>query len=112
MATVEESHGALERLSSALTRLDADARASAIVERTASARLTDLDVVFTGRLDQDGFHDMTTEPADRAQIRLTMTSDDLVLLADGALSFGKAWSSGRLKVDASFGDLLRLRKLF
>lgn len=112
MATVEESRVALERLSHALTRLDPDARASAIVERTVSARLTDLDVVFTGRLDHDGFHDMTTEPAERAQIRLTMTSDDLVALADNELSFGKAWSSGRLKVEASFGDLLRLRKLF
>ena len=112
MATVEECRDALVRLSGALARLDANKRESAIAERSVSAYVTDLDVMFHGRLDGDGFHDITTDPAPRAQLRLSMASGDLVALADGDLSFGTAWSHGRLKVDASFGDILRLRKLF
>lgn len=112
MATVEECRDALVRLSGALTRLDPRKRESAIVDRSVSAYITDLDVMFNGRLDGDGFHDITTDPAPRAQLKLSMASDDLLALADGELSFGTAWSRGRLKVDASFGDLLRLRKLF
>jgi hypothetical protein len=47
----------------------------------------------------------------RADIRLTMTSDDLVALTDGRLSFGSAWQDGRVKLEAGLRDLLRLRKL-
>jgi hypothetical protein len=112
MATIEECQDALARLSGALAGLDQDKRESAIAERSVSAYITDLDVMFNGRLDGDGFHDITTEPAPRAQLRLSMTSDDLVALADRELSFGTAWSRGRLKVDANVMDLLRLRKLF
>jgi hypothetical protein len=112
MATLEQARDALERLSGALARVDPDKRESAIAERTVSAYLTDLGVMFNGRLDGAGFHDITTDPAPRAQLRLSMKSDDLVAMADGDLSFGQAWARGRLKVDASFGDLLRLRRLF
>jgi len=111
MATVDECRDALARLSGALAGVDPNAR-GAIADRSVSADITDLDVMFNGRLDGEGFHDITTDPAPRAQLRLSMKSDDLVALADGQLSFGQAWSRGRLKVDASFGDLLRLRKLF
>ena len=47
----------------------------------------------------------------KADIRLTMTSDDLLALTRGDVSFAKAWSSGRLKLDAGIRDLLRLRAL-
>ena len=47
----------------------------------------------------------------KADIRLTMTSDDLVALTDGRLHFGKAWASGRVKLEAGLRDLLRLRKI-
>ena len=50
-------------------------------------------------------------PADKAQIRLTMTGDDLVRLVGGELHFAKAWGSGRVKVQASLRDVLRLRSL-
>jgi hypothetical protein len=111
MATLEQCQDALVRLSGALGHVD-PAKRDAIAERTVSAYVTDLDVMFNGRLDGTGFHDITTAPAPRAQLRLSMQSDDLVAMADGQLSFGQAWSRGRLKVDASFGDLLKLRKLF
>lgn len=112
MATIEECRSALARLSTALRGLDPDKRDRHVLDRTVSCRVPDLDVVFNGRLDGDGFHDITTAAAPKAQIRLTTSSDDLVALADGQLNFASAWAKGRLEVGASFGDLLRLRKLF
>lgn len=50
-------------------------------------------------------------PPDRAQIRLAMTGDDLVAMVDGRLNFAKAWASGRIRLEAGFRDLLRLRTL-
>ena len=41
-----------------------------------------------------------------------MTSDDLLKLTSGELSFAHAWASGRLRVDANVFDLLKLRSIF
>lgn len=111
MATLDECRSALSRLSAAMGGLDAANRGN-VLDRTVSCTVSDLGVVFNGRLDGAGFHGITTDPAPRSQIRLTVGSDDLVALADGQLNFAAAWSRGRVKIDASFGDLLRLRKLF
>ena len=46
-----------------------------------------------------------------AKIRLGVASDDLLALVAGELNFASAWASGRVSVKASFGDLLKLRKL-
>ena len=51
-----------------------------------------------------------TDPAS-AQVRLTVDSDDLVAMAYEELNPAKAWAAGRLKVEASVFDLLRLRRL-
>ena len=40
-----------------------------------------------------------------------MGSDDLVDLVEGRISFLSAFTSGKVKVDASIVDLLRLRSL-
>ena len=45
-----------------------------------------------------------------AQVKFTTKSDDLVALAENPTSIGKAWITGRLKVEASIFDILRLRK--
>jgi putative sterol carrier protein len=47
----------------------------------------------------------------KADIRLTMTSDDLIALTEGKLHFGPAWATGRVKLEAGLRDLLRLRKI-
>ena len=46
---------------------------------------------------------MTTRPP--------ANSDDLVALLNGELPVASAWASGRVKLDASFLDLVKLRKL-
>ena len=45
------------------------------------------------------------------EIRIRVDSDALVELVDGRRSLFSAYLSGQVKIDASFSDLLRLRKL-
>jgi Alkyl sulfatase C-terminal len=85
------------------------------LDRTVSCRLTDLDQVVLGRLSGGAVKDLRVVPdrpeVPKADIRLTMTSDDLIALTDGQLSFGPAWATGRVKLEAGLRDLLRLRKI-
>ena len=111
MATVQECHDALERLAKRLASVDEDARRKHTFDRTLSCRVPDLDVVFTGALRDGELCDISTDPAPKAQIRLTADSDDLVAMTDGHLSFGQAWLSGRIKVEASVLDLVKLKSL-
>jgi putative sterol carrier protein len=111
MATVEDCYQAVGRLASRFGDMD-DASRRKVLDRTISCRLTDLGLTLTGHLHDGGIDDITAEPAPKAQIRLTMASDDLVALADGQLDFLRAWTGGRVKVEASVFDLLRLKSAF
>jgi len=89
--------------------------AAAGLDRSLSCRFTDLDEVVLGRLSSGAVRDLHVLPhgpeVPKADIRLTMTSDDLIALTDGRLSFGPAWATGRVKLEAGLRDLLRLRKI-
>jgi hypothetical protein len=89
--------------------------AAAGLDRSLSCRLTDLDQVVLGRLGSGAVRDLHVVPdgptVPKADIRLTMSSDDLVALTDGRLNFGSAWAAGRVKLEAGLRDLLRLRKI-
>ncbi|MFJ6700543.1 SCP2 sterol-binding domain-containing protein [Streptomyces sp. NPDC091272] len=115
MATMEECRGALDRLSDTLSRSDNDrVRSAAAFDRSLSCYLTDLDQTFTGRFSDGRISVEDTRPgppAERAQIRLAMTGDDLVSMVEGDLDFPRAWATGRVKLEAGFRDLLHLRKL-
>ncbi|MGW6569488.1 SCP2 sterol-binding domain-containing protein [Streptomyces sp. NPDC054975] len=114
MATIEECRSALDRLSDNLTRADGGVRSAAALDRSLSCHITDLDTTFTGRLADGRIRVQDTVPGpppDKAQIRLAMTGDDLVAMVDGELNFAKAWGSGRVRLEAGFRDLLRLRSL-
>ncbi|HLZ36284.1 MAG TPA: SCP2 sterol-binding domain-containing protein [Mycobacteriales bacterium] len=111
MATLEECRAALEIVVARLATADDAVRRRHLADRTISCRVRDLDVTFTGRLANGRLADVTTERAPKAQIRLTVGSDDLLALTNGHLSFASAWARGRVKVDASVMDLLRLRNL-
>ena len=111
MATVEECHHALERLAERLSSVDEGARRKHVSDRTLSCRVPDLDVTFTGALQDGHLSGISTDPAPKAQIRLTAASDDLLAMTDGRLSFGQAWLSGKVKVDASVMDLIKLRSM-
>ena len=113
MATAEECRLALENLTGRIAEMDPADREAHLLERVISCKVSDLGVTFVTRLGPDGASPVTeangSEPP--AQVRFTTKSDDLVALADDPGTFARAWLSGRLKVEASIWDLLRLRKL-
>ncbi|MFI5759208.1 sterol-binding protein [Streptomyces sp. NPDC051569] len=114
MATKEECRSALDTFSDNLARTDGDVRTAAGFDRSLSCHITDLDLTFTGRLVDGRIQISDTvagPPPGKAQIRLAMTGDDLVALVGGELHFGRAWASGRIRLEAGFRDLLRLKSL-
>ncbi|MHC5701267.1 SCP2 sterol-binding domain-containing protein [Streptomyces tirandamycinicus] len=114
MATTEECRGALDRLSDNLAKADGDVRSAATLDRSLSCHIRDLDLTFTGRLAEGRIAVLDTldgPPPEKADIRLEMSGDDLVAMVDGRLNFAKAWASGRVRLEAGFRDLLRLRAL-
>jgi predicted lipid carrier protein YhbT len=114
VATVQECAAALQCLADRLAEVDPEVRARHIVTRTLSCHVPDLDVVFHATLSDAGLERLhRTDGADHdgAQVRVTAESDDLVALVGGELSAPVAWATGRLKVQASPLDLLKLRAL-
>lgn len=109
-----ECRSALRRLSDNLAAADGDVRGAAALDRSLSCHIKDLDITFTGRLADGRIQVQDTvegPPREKAEIRLAMTGDDLVALVDGDLNFAKAWASGRVRLEADFRDLLKLRSL-
>ncbi|MFI0446466.1 SCP2 sterol-binding domain-containing protein [Actinomadura sp. 6N118] len=112
MANEEDCRTALIRVAERLGDVDPDKLAEHVVERTISCRIPDLGVAYLSRIHAGGLDEFESTPDPRAaQVRLTVNSDDLVALANDELNPAKAWASGRLKIEASIFDLLRLRKL-
>jgi len=113
MATAEECRQALERLTGRIQEMDPADRAAYLVERDISCTVSDLGVTFLTHLGPDGASPVTVANGSdgQAQVRFTTKSDDLLALADDPGSIGRAWLTGRLKVQASIFDLLRLRKV-
>ncbi|MEU3657539.1 SCP2 sterol-binding domain-containing protein [Streptomyces sp. NPDC032161] len=114
MATMAECRSALDRLSDNLAGADGDVRSAAALDRSLSCHVRDLDVTFVGRLTDGRIQVLNTvdgPPSEKAEIRLAMNGDDLVAMVDGELNFAKAWGSGRVRLEAGFRDLLRLRAL-
>lgn len=109
MATPDECKIAITKLAARMAGSPDNAAGG--LDRIISATITDLGIAFHGHLHDGVLDDVAEGEAPGAKIRMSMTSDDLVALADGELAFGPAWMSGRLKVHASFTDLLRLRSL-
>jgi hypothetical protein len=111
VATLDECMTALNGFVGTLAAADA----AKDLDRSVSCRLTDLGHVVAGRIARGAVHDMTAladgPSVPKADIRLTMNSDDLLALTDGRLSFAPAWASGRVKLEAGLRDMLRLRSL-
>lgn len=112
MATVQECEEAFRGLADKLAAVDPETRKKTVLDRSVTCTLRDLDVTFAGQLRDGGLHDIHQVETPSAQIKLAMASDDLLKLTAGELNFASAWASGRIKVDASIFDLLKLRTLF
>ncbi|MCX5210138.1 sterol-binding protein [Kitasatospora sp. NBC_00240] len=114
MANAEECREALEQLSRNMANSTGDVRKAAALDRSLTCWITDLDITFHGRLREGRIQDVTQvpgAPAEKAEIRLSMSGDDLVAMVGGPLNFASAWAGGRVKLEAGFRDLLRLRTL-
>jgi putative sterol carrier protein len=109
VATVEECEVAMHKLAARLRSPDAAEARGKMIDRSISCHLRDLDVTFGGQLRNGEIADIRQTARPDGQIKLTTTSDDLLALVDGELNFAKAWAAGRLKIDASMMDLLKLR---
>jgi predicted lipid carrier protein YhbT len=107
VASEAECETALRGLVDALAALDPEVRRKYVVDRTISCRISDLDVTWSATLTDDGLIGMTKD-APKAQVRLTVASDDLLSLVGGKLAVPTAVATGRIRVQASPFDLLRL----
>lgn len=107
MATIEECREALDRLAKRMS----EGGGAPSLDRSLSCDITDLEAGFHGRLVGGELRDIADGHDPSAKIKLTASSDDLVALTAGGLNFATAWASGRIKVDASVFDLLKLRSL-
>ena len=114
MASVEECDRAVSELAARLGEVDPQLRTRYAAAPTFRCRVSDLKVAFVGRLSEDGelvVRRVDAQHRGDEQVTLTVSSDDLVALAEGRLAVPAAYATGRLKVDANVLDLLRLRSL-
>jgi putative sterol carrier protein len=109
MATKRECEAALRSLAKRLDGVDPSLRKRHAPDRTVTCRIPDLETTFSGRLTSGALQDIANQPLDDAQIRLTVSSDDLLAVTKGELPFASAWAAGRLKIEASVMDMIRLR---
>ncbi len=110
MATLAACEQALATLADRMARHDPAQRPQ--YDRTLTCTLPDLGVVFGGLLQQGLLVDITRVESTEAQIRLEVSSDDLVALVAGELSAAAAWATNRLRIRAGLRDMLRMRSMF
>ena len=105
-----------ERLALLIGRLGADDEAARTLHeslperRILSLHVTDLDERYWAEMAQGRIGPLQRGAAEDADIRISSTSDELVKLADGGGSVFAAYVAGRVRIQASFSDLMRLRR--
>ena len=115
MATPAQCQRAVDYLVLRLSDLPLETRRRHAPDRSLAIEVTDLGIAYVGRMVQGELADVASVPlplsGEPAQVRLALSSDDLIALADGVLSLSSAWATGKLRVDASVLDMVRLRAL-
>lgn len=111
MATVEEVDQILGDLLERLGDLDPGTRSLMPARRTLEARCPDLDLVRYAIWREGRLELLAEPPPRRADIRISVGSDDLLALHHGQLTFSRAYAANRVRLDASMTDLLRLRAI-
>lgn len=108
MASEAQCDVALRGLADRLAHVDPEVRSKYVVDRTVSCRVSDLDITWSGRLCDAGLVGVTTDNPVKAQVRLTVASEDLMSLVAGKMAVPTAVATGKIRVQASPFDLLRL----
>lgn len=79
--------------------------------RVLVVHVTDLDSDWWTTIEGGRLGELRPGPPPGHDIRVAATSRDLVRLIDGEESLFSAYLAGRVRIEASFSDLLRLRRL-
>lgn len=109
MATADEVEATLQRLMKRFERLDDRYRSMLPSRRVVEAVFHDIDRIYHASWRHGELSDLRHGPADDADIRVSLSSDDLLEMAEGKLRFRKAYASNRVRIEATMTDLLRLR---
>lgn len=112
VATEEEVDQTLHALARRLA--DAQVEHRSLPERRSLAVfIKDLDVTYTAVFGEGMISDLVRRPpAGNEDVRIHVSSNDLIALANGRMGVGGALLTGKLRVDAGMSDLLLLRRLF
>jgi hypothetical protein len=73
--------------------------------------VTDLDAEYWTVMDGGKMRGLHPGSPERTDIRMRVSSDHLVELVDGNASMLTSFVTGRVKIDASVSDLIRLRRM-
>ena len=109
MASEEEVLSTLRELIERLHNLDSQYYGMMPSRRTIEAECTDLGLVYHALWKSGELTSVEEGAASRPDIRIEIESDDLLELANGGLTFRRAYAQNRLRIDAPMRDLLRLR---
>ncbi len=112
MASVAQCEQAFAALAERMAAVDPEERKRNTLDRTLTCTLPDLQVIFAGKLQDGLLTDIRQVEDGEAQVRLRLSSDDLVRMVDGELNLASAWSTGRVKIDAGILDIIKLRSVF
>ncbi|MBB6119803.1 SCP2 sterol-binding domain-containing protein [Nocardiopsis algeriensis] len=114
MSSIDACLAGIAKVNERILAKPEEDRRKHIRERSVSVVVPDLPAVFDMRLTVEGLVDIVQRPRGgpeaRPQVRITVDSGDLVDLAEGRLDPGQALLRRRIRLDASMGDMLRLRK--
>jgi hypothetical protein len=112
VASKAEVERQLALLMSRLDGNEANVRSAIPTRKVLRCLVPDLGAAWFSVVENGHVSPPSERPPDGpADITLRVASDDLVELVEGRRSFLSALSSGRVRVDASIVDLLRLRSL-
>jgi hypothetical protein len=111
MATVREVEAVLADLLARFGQVDPSTRSLLPSRRTIEARCPDLDLVRHAQWIDGELVVLEEPPPRRADIRVSVKSDDLMAIANGDMTFSRAYAANRIRLDASMTDLLRLRAM-
>jgi predicted lipid carrier protein YhbT len=106
-----------ERLAELIDQLGNDEDAARAIDgslsepRILTLHVTDLDARYWAELADGRLSPLVEGEPEEAHIRLSARSDDLLDILDGGGNVLNAFVSGRVRIKASFSDLLKLRRL-
>jgi hypothetical protein len=109
VATIEEVDAVIGDLLGRLGQVDDSTLALLPSKRLIEASCPDLDYVRHAEWRSGSIVMLDEPPNGRADIRISVRSDDLLKIVSGELPFGRAYTSNKVRLDASMTDLLRLR---